>query len=48
LIFSCIVSAKFQNLFLAPDALQQNKSGLRPKEVGNHCRRRLSHCYGSE
>jgi len=33
----CIVSAKLQNLFVAPDALQQNKSGPRPKKVGNHC-----------
>jgi len=29
-----IVSAKFKNFFVALDALQQNKSGLCPKEVG--------------
>jgi len=31
-----IVSAKFRNFFVAPDALQQDKSGPWPKRVGNH------------
>jgi len=29
-----IVSAKFENVFVAPDALQQNKSGPRSKRLG--------------
>jgi len=32
-----IVSATFKNFFVAPDVLHQNKSGPRPKKVGNHC-----------
>jgi len=31
-----IVSAKLKHFFAAPDALQQNKSGPKPKKVGNH------------
>jgi len=29
-----VVSAKFQYFFVAPDALQQNKSGPAPKRLG--------------
>jgi len=36
-MYNIIVSAKFKNFFVAPDALQQNKSGPKPKKVGNHC-----------
>ena len=31
-----IVSAKFKNVFVAHKALQENKSGPRSKNVGNH------------
>src|SRR6218665_2017607 len=34
--FMYIVSAKFKNFFVAPDALQQSKSGPRPEKVRNH------------
>ena len=34
--FMYIVSAKFKTFFMALDALQQSKSGPRPKKVGNH------------
>jgi len=35
--FMYIVYPKFKNVFVAPDALQQNKSCPRSKKVGNHC-----------
>ena len=41
------MSAKFENVFVAPDALQQNKSGPRSKKVGNHLCSLCQHCQGS-